>query len=578
MLKLDAIDIAQKQLRTPVSYNFTPYEKKLLKPFFTNTDKNVFFMRNMPPVLGATLQAMYSRIQNPRGLRGVFVDSFLPTLLLGLCIPRGVNEDDIAYSKKLEARLKENKIASIEAFKAHEISGVEIQPKEACMQFEDALDIDSDFFQRLYTDGKITAFLTQTLDKWGHKSIARLHFGSCCIENISVLAAKAIEWVRVATGIMELSTRYVKMDNASLYPFWEWVEDVQYSEDMKTCAEHYMQLYAEHMQSDAFENALKNAYASEFGDASMNAAINGEVCDVLGNALPSCVKTSVGIAISGEAFNDLISHLLVLNTPETVAIAHELIDEGAKTGDALFARHIDHTEWERERWQYLSAKPFIDAFKPNKHVQIRTHIPSSMDKQLVSAFRMMPGFEQLESTSDIAEKLLGFHRDDFDKLWNQFEYPSFHIDGIMPFKGWRDIHRQTFCTHMRTYMNPHLPFFQYTKPAYQEINTVFKDIHKKAQDCYDRWRLAGIPESIIEYAMPMGTGVGFQIGANLRQWEFVCWQRSKRGVYDDVRTLVLDVYHALVERYPWWNKIARIDKTDQYAFARGNVAIDIERK
>ena len=47
----------------------------------------------------------------------------------------------------------------------------------------------------------------------------------------------------------------------------------------------------------------------------------------------------------------------------------------------------------------------------------------------------------------------------------------------MSFRGWRDIHRQGFCTHLRTFVTPEMGFYQYDKPAPAELAKVFERIH-----------------------------------------------------------------------------------------------------
>ena len=68
---------------TPV-YLFTPLEKELLAPFFTNTEKKVYLMHTLPQSIGTALLSMFSRMKNPRGLRGIFADNFMPEMLASM--------------------------------------------------------------------------------------------------------------------------------------------------------------------------------------------------------------------------------------------------------------------------------------------------------------------------------------------------------------------------------------------------------------------------------------------------------------------------------------------------------------
>src|SRR3989338_478758 len=75
------LDLAREFVFRPVGFKWTPNEERVLRLVFTNSERRVFFMFSLPANVVATILAMYSRIKNKRGLRGVFVDSFLPQFL-----------------------------------------------------------------------------------------------------------------------------------------------------------------------------------------------------------------------------------------------------------------------------------------------------------------------------------------------------------------------------------------------------------------------------------------------------------------------------------------------------------------
>ncbi len=74
---------AHEFIGAPVSYSFSKREESVLNLFFTNTNKKIFFIRPaLPASVTGALISMYSRIKNPRGIRGHFVDNLLPLILL----------------------------------------------------------------------------------------------------------------------------------------------------------------------------------------------------------------------------------------------------------------------------------------------------------------------------------------------------------------------------------------------------------------------------------------------------------------------------------------------------------------
>src|SRR5262245_15866338 len=55
--------------------SFTDDERRVLTPYFTNTDQPVFALRNLPEVVKGALFARYSR--SAKSLRRLFLDEFL---------------------------------------------------------------------------------------------------------------------------------------------------------------------------------------------------------------------------------------------------------------------------------------------------------------------------------------------------------------------------------------------------------------------------------------------------------------------------------------------------------------------
>ena len=75
------LDLGRQFVSSELKYYWTPNESRAIQTCFTNLFSRVFFMFGLPANVGATILAMYSRLKNKRGLRGVFVDTFLPQFL-----------------------------------------------------------------------------------------------------------------------------------------------------------------------------------------------------------------------------------------------------------------------------------------------------------------------------------------------------------------------------------------------------------------------------------------------------------------------------------------------------------------
>src|SRR5205809_1800351 len=84
---------------------FTPDETRALGPYFTNTDRPVFVLRNLPETVKGALFARYSR--SAKSVRRLFLDEFLGEMTPGAIASGSATDTGIgsARADKLYARV-----------------------------------------------------------------------------------------------------------------------------------------------------------------------------------------------------------------------------------------------------------------------------------------------------------------------------------------------------------------------------------------------------------------------------------------------------------------------------------------
>jgi len=578
------LELAREFVFASMDYKFTHTERQTLAPFFSNLDKRVFFMHSLPANIGATLLAMFSRIKNPRGIRGVFVDSFLPQFLAAQ-----LPETSEGFEGKAEKFLKSNGIVNIETFIKHsDKTRIEFE------NFVRSMSQDPKYLETFASSEKAKTFLGMWLDTYGHNSIARMANLWLCFENISILAAKSIEWGRPGTGYIELSTRYVDFSKKGCYPIeleleagWGVnPEDVTELRDI--CFEMYSELEGNNFKGP-FPEYLRKKYGHLFEDSpkSLEAGVIGEVCDVLGNLLPASALTSAAVNVGGEALPELLKHLILDETPENFALVELILEESPKVGANQFARHHKPTNFEKLSWQYLPHKLFNKFNVPElKHcrpiivpVIFNEHLePVVKSLEIIIRTLLHKGGIELLYPDEVASAT---ERGEFDKLPAEFESVTIPFHGIMSFRSWRDLHRQSFCAHFRTLLSPELGFYQHNKAKDDEFVKVLNS------DCFHRvWnhnarlfnvlQQSNVPPILAQYPMALGNNIGFRIIANLREWEFCNWQRTKPSVNHEARGVFIGAELALREMFNWWVAISRASTRLAYVFARGEKVIPLE--
>src|SRR3984893_10111055 len=140
------------------SSEFSPAEAGVLARYFTNMDRPVFALRNLPEVVKGALFSRYSRTE--KSLRRVLLDEFINQPDSGfhaLTTPSGDGDDMVAVRRAEE------------------------------------------FYERV-------------LVGYGDDSVAELAGAHIAVERTSTLAAKALEDSRIGISPLEKSTRYVRFD------------------------------------------------------------------------------------------------------------------------------------------------------------------------------------------------------------------------------------------------------------------------------------------------------------------------------------------------------------------------------
>src|SRR4030081_149952 len=137
---------------------FTNAESTLLARYFTNMDRPVFALRNLPEVVKGALFSRYSRTE--KSLRRVLLDEF-------------INQPDSGFQQ---------------------LTGT-------------ATDADDMVAVR-----KAEEFYERVLVGYGDDSVAELAGAHVAVERTSTLAAKALEDSRIGISPLEKSTPYVRFD------------------------------------------------------------------------------------------------------------------------------------------------------------------------------------------------------------------------------------------------------------------------------------------------------------------------------------------------------------------------------
>ena len=266
-----------------VAEEFSSDEEDILRRYFTNLDRPVFALVNLPEVVKGALFARYSR--SPKSLRRLFLDEFVVDL-------------DITGDQTVDATM-----------------GVERA---------------EELYQTVFYD-------------YGDDSVAQLGGVHLACEQASNILTKILEWGRLM-AYLEQSTRYIAYD-ARIGGRFRYYRDpdvlqsnlgTRYVGDMDRLFDTYAELVP--MLGDFFrDNIPKDPADSDF---IYRQSIRAKAFDALRGILPAASLSNVGIYGTGQGYEQLLLRMRAHPLPEARSYAAMMLTELRKVIPS-FLRRVD---------------------------------------------------------------------------------------------------------------------------------------------------------------------------------------------------------------------------------------------
>ena len=386
---------------------FTDEERARLAPYFTNSDRHVFALTNLPETVKGALFARYSR--SAKSLRRLFLDEFADQMPAG-------------------------------------------DPAAAQVGRERA--------ERLYA---------KVFNEYGDDSVAQLGGAHIACEYVSNVLTKILEWGRLM-AYLEQSTRYVPYTD-KLHGRWRYhvPEEVtgalreQYARTMDGAFEQYAK-WIPAMQ-DHF--ARRYPRSPTDSDAVHKAAIRAKALDTLRGMLPAATQSNVGIYGTGQAFEALLLRMRAHPLAEARTCADDMLRELRKVIPAFLTR-VDVPD-RGLRWsEYLSgtrnaiastasrllaqvtAEPrdevVLSDFDPDGELRIVAAalyaVSELPDDQLIAAARGMTAAQR----SEVLRAYTGARTNRRHKPGRAFERTSYRFDVLTDYGAFRDLQRHRLLT------------------------------------------------------------------------------------------------------------------------------------
>src|SRR4029079_14350318 len=294
--------------------SFNADEVRALAPYFTNTDRPVFALTNLPETVKGALFARYSR--SAKSVRRLFLNEF---------------------------------IGQIRA------SGADA-PAEPTIN-----TVGSERADKLYA---------RVLSDYGDASVAQRGGAHLACEGVSNVLTKVLEWGRLM-AYLEQSTRYVPYTDR---PNGRWKYDVPAELDGSPLRERFVRTldrafdtYARWIPALESHFRAKHPKSPEDSDGVYRSVIRAKALDTLRGLLPAATTSNLGIFGTGQGFEALLLRMFGHPLEEVRNCAQSMLTELRQVIPAFLAR-IDQPD-RGGRWiAYLAetrrafeavARPFV---------------------------------------------------------------------------------------------------------------------------------------------------------------------------------------------------------------------------
>ena len=495
------------------SPEFNRAEAAVLGRYFTNLDRPVFALRNLPEVVKGALFSRYSRTE--KSLRRVLLDEF-------------INQPDSGFE--------------------------ELTGSTGAADDMVAVRRAEEFYERV-------------LVGYGDDSVAELAGAHVAVERTSTLAAKALEDSRIGISPLEKSTRYVRFDRPGPDGRFLYHRGPELAHpDYEPAADLLFQTYSSLIEP--LTQAIRDRFPIEADETerAWKSATRAKALDMLRGLLPAGTLTNLGLFGNGRAFEYLITKLAAHELPECRTLATDLHRELALVIPAFVKRALDGRYGapaaERlARLRVATAKLArrSGGLASGPSVRLIEHDPEAERKVVAAALFPHSDARWVEQQGDpgqVLDALLADRANRRQRPGRALEHAQYAFEIVANFAAYRDLHRHRMLTQDRQLLGTGLGFDM--PPGLAELG--MKERFTTAIEAAARAH-AGLERdlgpALAQYVVPLAYRVRWYFRVNLREIYHLCELRTTPQGHPDYRWVAQEMFRLVAEVHPRLAEYAR---------------------
>jgi thymidylate synthase ThyX len=487
---------------------FTPDESAALAPYFTNLDRPVFALVNLPETVKGALFARYSR--SPKSLRRLFLDEFL----------------DEAGAASPAARTGEARA------------------------------------ERLYQ---------RVFNEYGDDSVAQLGGVHLAVEDASNLLTKILERGRLM-AYLEQSTRYIpytqRRGDAWRYHVPAELDGHPLRASFVATMNEVFERYAGLIEPMRAWFERKYPRGAGDSEALHRSVTRAKALDTLRGMLPAATQSNVGMYGTGQAYEALLLRMRAHPLAEARAAAEAMLHELRKVIPAFLIR-VDLPD-RGDRWStYLAdtrrrtaelagrldagaaaAEPADEVtltdFDPDGEIKVVAAalypVSSRSDAALLASARQMSGAERAE----VLRACVGDRANRRHKPGRAFERTSYRFDVLADYGAFRDLQRHRLLTIDWQGLTPRHGYVQPEAIVEAGADAEWRRVMDRSAALYDALATAGLP-AIAPYAVSMAYRIRFVMDMNAREAMHVIELRTSPQGHPAYRRVCQSMHRLIAE-------------------------------
>jgi thymidylate synthase ThyX len=493
-------------VRYPVE-EFTAEERALLAPHFTNLDRPVFALVNLPETVKGALFARYSRYSGT--VRRLYLEEFAADAPAG---GRPFDQDEGARAAQL--------------------------------------------YERVFAG-------------YGDDSIAQLGGAHVACEWVSNILTKALQRGRLA-AYLEQSTRYIPYDKPLPEGGYRFYRDDDLGPQFATAMDEIFAIYSRSLTA-VEEWAAGRWPRGEEPEGAWQRSIRAKALDLLRGLLPAATLSHVGIYATGQAYEQLIMRLLSSPLPEARDYGSMILAELKQVVPSFVSRvdrpdrggeWVAYLERRREQTESWVARLGLDrrgAGEDSPSVEL-LHVDGSEEDLLASSLFESSSTPETEilaridvldrnERAELMAALIGERANRRHRPGRGFEALRYRFEIVSDYGAFRDLQRHRMLTCQWQTLNPDLGAGIPEEVREAGVGEEFERALEISREEYERLHGAGLAEQA-PYALSLAYRIRYTLDLNAREAMHLIELRSGREGHPTYRAVAQAMHERIAAVHP----------------------------